>query len=308
MQARSLLFTIYGDFIMRYSKEFRVGDVIRALAEFDLHAPAVRMAVSRGVQDGLLEAVPGQKGLYAMTEKGWRRIEDGIRRAYRQTQEPWDGQWRVLTLSLSEERRDLRERLSAELEWRGFGALSPSAWISPHHQEDAVRQLAEEHGLLGQLHLFVARYAGPEEDQQLVAHCWDLEQIAAQYQQFVSEVQPRYDSLRAQLAAGQEVPDARCFTERVWLVHQWRKFLHLDPDLPEELLPKGWAGTRPRELFWEYYRFLSGGAERFFLQIFYPPVAQGKEAPRNGEAPAGVRGRAPGKRKSAAGQVPPAPG
>lgn len=302
LQALSLLFTIYGDFIIRYSKEFRIGAVIQVLTEFDIQAPAVRMAVSRAVQEGLMRPVPTQKGLYAMTEKGWSRLEDGIRRVYRQSPEPWDGSWRVVTLTVTDDRRELRERLPAELEWRGFGALTPSTWISPHHQEDAVRYLAEEYDLHGLLHLFMARYAGPEEDHKLVTHCWNLEAIAAKYQEFLAEVQPRYDQMRRVLSSGQEIPDSRLFAERVWLVHQWRKFLHLDPDLPEELLPKDWGGARPRELFWEYYRFLSGGAERFFLQVFYPPGAPADDTGDiGGDGTSSTAKKAPGRKRRSSG-------
>ena len=36
--------------------------------------------------------------------------------------------------------------------------------------------------------------------------------------------------------------DAECFVERTKLVHEYRKFLFLDPGLPKELLPEMWSG------------------------------------------------------------------
>jgi len=33
------------------------------------------------------------------------------------------------------------------------------------------------------------------------------------------------------------------------LVHEWRRFPFLDPQLPRELLPANWSGTKAAELF-----------------------------------------------------------
>lgn len=268
MQARTLLFTIYGDFVLRYGQEVWIGSLIQALAQFGLQAPAVRMAVSRSVQDGLLEALPsGQKGYYTLTEKGRHRIQEGSRRVYRQVPEVWNGHWRVVTFAIPEDRRELRERIPAELEWRGFGKITPNTWISPHHHEEAIQTFIEEFGLQGHLHHFLARYSGPVADRELAARCWDLPRLAARYTEFNTEVEARIRAMREEMASGREIPDSRCFVERVWLVHEWRRFLHFDPDLPAELLPQDWPGALPRQLFWEYYRMLSAGAERFFLDL-----------------------------------------
>ena len=36
---------------------------------------------------------------------------------------------------------------------------------------------------------------------------------------------------------------------QIHLVHAWRRFPFLDPKLPGELLPDGWAGARAAALF-----------------------------------------------------------
>ncbi len=40
-----------------------------------------------------------------------------------------------------------------------------------------------------------------------------------------------------------EMSDADCFAERTNLVHEYRKFLFIDPGLPKELLPSKWNGN-----------------------------------------------------------------
>ena len=62
--------------------------------------------------------------------------------------------------------------------------------------------------------------------------------------------------------------DAECFVERTKLVHEYRKFLFLDPGLPKELLPEMWSGTHASLLFEKYYILLAEPASRFFEEVF----------------------------------------
>lgn len=62
--------------------------------------------------------------------------------------------------------------------------------------------------------------------------------------------------------------DASCFAERTRLVHEYRKFLFIDPGLPEELLPSQWLGTEAQEIFSGYYKDLAEPSSRFFESIF----------------------------------------
>ncbi|MEH6944566.1 PaaX family transcriptional regulator C-terminal domain-containing protein, partial [Bacillus sp. JJ722] len=58
------------------------------------------------------------------------------------------------------------------------------------------------------------------------------------------------------------------FVERTNLVHEYRKFLFIDPGLPAELLPARWNGSHAALLFSQYYRVLAEPANRFFENVF----------------------------------------
>lgn len=275
MQARSLLFTLYGDFVQRYGSEVWIGTLIQALGEFGHNPQAVRMAISRATQDGLLQGRKlGNRSYYSLTERGKRRLEDGVRRVYRQSEEPWDGTWRFLTLT-GPEGREIRHQLRLELNWSGFTPLTPTLWLSPRAAEEIMLDMVREHGDEEHIHIFVGRYRGPQTDRELAAHAWNLAALARHYDAFIAQVQERIEPLRSELQTA-TLPDNRCFVERLWLVHEYRKFLHLDPGLPRELLPERWPGDAAREQFWDYYRLLSSGAERYFLSIFRvaPPAVE----------------------------------
>jgi phenylacetic acid degradation operon negative regulatory protein len=72
----------------------------------------------------------------------------------------------------------------------------------------------------------------------VVAEAWDLDAVAEAYRAFIATFarqRPR-------------APEA-VFRAQTLLVHAWRKFPFLDPDLPEDMLPAGWPRRRAHDLF-----------------------------------------------------------
>lgn len=278
MQPRSTLFTIYGDFIRYRGGEAWVGTLTRLLAELGMGEPAVRAAISRMLRQGWLGArkVNG-KSYYGLSERGLGRLEDAGRRIYQLRPNPWDGAWRIVSYAVPEERRALRDRLRQELSWLGFAPLASGVWLSPNALERQVQDLLDAEGLAPYVELFTAQHQGPSLPRELVARSWDLAAIDARYGAFVAELCPRLDTLRAR-----PLPDNLAFVERVRLVHEYRKFLFIDPGLPAELLPDGWQGATAAALFHDTYTLLAPGADRFFDRVFRGPPDR-PEAQRRGE-------------------------
>lgn len=289
MNGRTLLFTMFGDYVLRYGSEIWIGSLIRLMQEFGFSPQVVRMVVSRMTQANLLHARRvGNRSYYSLTAKGKRRIEEGARRVYRDTPESWDNHWRILTYTFPEAKRELRNQLRRELAWMGFGPLSTGTWISPRDLTVPVLALVEEYGLQGYVDLFTAQYGGPDDDRTLVYKCWDVAGIGQRYDEFMTAQMPAYEEMLQKLHRGGAVADSECFVKRTLLVHEFRKFLHVDPGLPPELLPPDWSGSKAATFFREYYRLLSGGAERFFLQAYQtalPPPPGAENAPSNGRQP-----------------------
>jgi phenylacetic acid degradation operon negative regulatory protein len=50
-------------------------------------------------------------------------------------------------------------------------------------------------------------------------------------------------------------------------VTDWRQFPYLDPGLPTELLPRGWAGTRAAEQFFALRALLEEPARAYVQQV-----------------------------------------
>jgi phenylacetic acid degradation operon negative regulatory protein len=258
----SFIFTLYGDIVHRHEAEGQlwIGALIGLMAPFGLSGQAVRQAVSRMARQGwLVAARRGNRAYYAVTERGRRRIDELSPRIYGPVIE-WDGGWRMVSYTVSEARRDRRDRLRKELRVLGWAPLSASTWISPGDTLEAAREAAAGAGALDDVALFRGRYCGPLSDRALVERCWNLAEIACAYGEFIA----RYQPLAAQLRAGTRLLDEDAFVARLWLVHDYRKITYVDPGLPSELVPAHWPRTTAAALFRELYSALDERSQRFF--------------------------------------------
>ncbi|RDU35796.1 phenylacetic acid degradation operon negative regulatory protein PaaX [Neobacillus piezotolerans] len=268
MNTRSMIFTLYGDYISHYGNKIWIGSLIRLLEEFGHNSQSVRAAISRMNKQGWVQAEKsGNKSYYSLTPRGVRRIEEAARRIFKLKPEAWDGKWRILMYSIPEEIRNVRDELRKELVWSGFGTLSNSSWISANPLENEVYDLIDKYKIEDYVDFFVAEYNGPKENIRLVKKCWDLEEINNRYQDFIQEFSQKYIIGKNLILKGQ-MSDADCFVERTKLVHEYRKFLFIDPGLPEELLPDKWLGAHAASLFSDYYKELAEPASRFFEEVF----------------------------------------
>lgn len=265
MQARSLLFDLWGDYIQHVGGEAWASTLAVCAAPFGISEAALRQAISRMTRQGWLEARKvGGRTCYSLTARGRWRIVEASRRVYHPEDRPWDGQWRMLVYSIPETMRARRDDLRRELVWTGFAHLAPGTWISPNPLEEAARELVRRYGIEPYITLFVSRHLGPTTPQELVRRSWDLEAIQSSYDRFIGHWAPRYQIGAAGLT------DRDRFVEQIELVHDYRKFLFVDPGLPGELLPDPWRGYDARRLFQEYYALLLPGGRRFMNQHFEP--------------------------------------
>lgn len=274
MRARSLLFDLWGDYIQHVGGEVWTSTLSAYLTPFGIREPTLRQALSRMSREGWLRSRRvGGRSCYSLTERGRRRIVQASRRVYHPDDRRWDGWWRILTYSVPESMRNRRDELRRELSWTGFAPLAQGAWITPNPLEEALQDLVGRYEMEPYVATFLSRHAGPGTPQELVQRCWDLDGIQRSYDRFVSEWEPRAEAFERN---GGQMPEA-CFVERISLVHDYRKFLFVDPGLPAELLPEGWRGHDARRLFRRYYDRLAPAARSYMDGAFEPTVPNTEE-------------------------------
>ncbi|MFD2759720.1 phenylacetic acid degradation operon negative regulatory protein PaaX [Lentibacillus juripiscarius] len=268
---RSMIFTLYGDYISQYGDAIWIGSLIRLLEEFGHNEQSVRAAASRMSKQGWIESLKqGNKSYYYLTERGKSRMNEAANRIYQVESPSWDGNWRILVYSIPEKKRHLRDELRRELTWSGFGLLSNSCWITPNPLENEINNLIEKYQISPYVNYFTATHMGTSDNRELVRKCWDLQDINNQYSQFIEKYSQQYIIDRNEVENG-NMSDGSCFVERTLLVHEFRKFLFIDPGLPKELLPEKWLGESASSLFRDYYRLLEKPATRFFESVFEAP-------------------------------------
>ena len=86
----------------------------------------------------------------------------------------------------------------------------------------------------------------------LLRRAWDLDALAEEYEAFVAAF------------AGRRPVDRRRTVRRrsSRLVHAWRRFPFVDPEIPERLLPHRWPGRRAKQTFDARHADWVAGRER----------------------------------------------
>lgn len=269
LRARGMLFTLYGDYVLHFGGSIWTGSLISLMEQLGFSAGAVRTALSRMCGQGWLEAArDGKLSYYGLTERGRERMEEAAIRIFRPPNEAWDGQWTVVSATSHQAQRGRRERLRREMEWLGFGRLATGTWISPNPVARAALSHLRLQGIASGVEAFTGRHIGTSTRDEIVARCWDVPSIDRQYRRFIATWHPRFQVCRRRSRQGRPLPDQECFADKTRLVHEYRKFLFVDPGLPAELLPRRWAGSAAWRLFRDYYQLLAEGAIRFFEQVF----------------------------------------
>lgn len=240
--ARSLLMTVLGEFVLPFGQPVWTATLVRALKLAGIEEKSARQAVARTAAEGWLspERV-GRRVRWSVTDAGQRLLVEGAHRIYTfgSGEEAWDGRWLVLLISVPESMRALRHKLRTQLSWAGFGSPSPGVWISPHTAVEAdAKSILDDLELSGKALSFIAEYGALGNQQDMVATAWDLADIEHRYGEFIAA----FRDLDAESSDD-------ILLSQIRLVHEWRRFPFLDPQLPRLLLPPRWSGTSATRLF-----------------------------------------------------------
>ena len=240
--ARSLLLTVLGEFAYPGDEAVWTTALVRVLGGLGVEIHAARQAINRSAEAGWIESERvGRTVRWRLTSEGRRVVEDGVRRAASFLSQPstWDGRWLVLLVSVPQSERTTRKRLYGALTWLRMGNPTPGVWLTPHVEAvDELRSVIARFGLTYSAICFTGRTEDIGlSDDQIVRRAWNLSELAESYRALLT----RYTHHRP--AAGDEV-----LLSYLELRNLLQRFLRLDPQLPEELLPD-WVGHEAAELF-----------------------------------------------------------
>lgn len=267
-----MIITAFGDAILPRGGRIWLGSLIRLLEPLELNERLIRTSVFRLVKEQWLRTETiGRRADYVLTPYGRRRFEEASRHIYASNAPLWDRRWRLI-LVVADLEPKLRENLRRALFWQGFGALGADCFVHPSAELPSVLDTLVAEGMSpaisALLPLFAAdsRSAQSASDADLVSRAWDLGGLAEAYSEFVVAYQPILDELRHNHMAS--ISDQDTFLLRLLLIHDYRRLLLRDPELPEVLLPVNWPGQQARLLCKELYKRLEAPSNRHLDATF----------------------------------------
>jgi phenylacetic acid degradation operon negative regulatory protein len=256
--ARSLLLTILGEFVLPRREPVWQETLVSTLASLGYTQPAARRAVSRSRTDGWLIAQRhGRRARMSLSDETAELLSTGAARIYSFGDSwEWDGRWLVLVLRVPEQRREVRHQLRSQLAWAGLGSLGGGVWLTPHVEREAELAAVIREAPAADATSFVAELGAMGDPRSVAAAAWDLDEVSEHYQRFIED----FENVRP-------TSPAACFRMQALLVHAWRKFPFLDPDLPSQFLPQRWPRERAHQLFADRHARWAPAAREYFESL-----------------------------------------
>jgi phenylacetic acid degradation operon negative regulatory protein len=256
--ARSLLLTVLGEYVLPRGEPVWQETLVAALTGLGYSEQAARQALSRSAREGWLTTErQGRRARISLGDRTAELLRTGAERIYSFGEEwEWDGRWLVLILRVPEDRRDVRHQLRTRLAWAGLGSLGGGVWVTPHVDREPELAAAIQDEPAAEATSFVANLATLGSPQSVVKAGWDLDSVRTHYAEFIEH-----------FGRSRPTTAAASFRTQTLLVHAWRKFPFLDPDLPAELLPPRWPRTRAHDLFAERHSRWHSPARAFFDEL-----------------------------------------
>jgi len=271
-RAKSLCVSLLGDAIAAHGNAIWLGDLIALLAPLGLNERLLRTSVVRLVTQHWLQSERhGRRSLYRLSAQGLQLTARASTRIYGAATQAWNGEWTLVALPRTDNGLVERTQLRRELLWEGFGMIAPGLFAHPQTQARVAHDILEKLGIPERALVLSARdlaQAGGLPITSLVQTCWNLSAVARQYRQFLR----RFSTLETVLQAEPPTP-ADAFAARMLLLHNWRRIVLHDPQLPPELLPPDWPGHAARALCGKLYWTLFDASEAHL----YAVAGQGQE-------------------------------
>ena len=268
----SLIVTILGDVVAPHDTALWLAGLTDLLSSFGISDTQVRSAVSRLVgDDWIVRSTAGRRSLYRLSETGSARVSEAARRIYAGKRGDWPGSWQVILLpgGPGEDRDTLRNHLG----WLGYGAIASNVLLHPMADPVALEHLLED--LPPSRHPIVidgqdALRSNRDQLRRVTAESWELEVLAADYGEFIA----RFGPLRSSNEAETQMSPIDAVLARIMMIHDFRRLVLRDPQLPAALLPDGWIGDRAQALCRDLYRTVLPSSETWLEEHLLSDVGR----------------------------------
>jgi phenylacetic acid degradation operon negative regulatory protein len=238
-----LVFSSFGFYGRRRGGELPGVWLLEALGLLAVEPVTVRKTLYRLESSGELQSrKTARHKLYRPGPYMWAAIDAGAERLTTTPDPDWDGEWTVVHTGFRQDQRAEREQVRTVLGSEGFSTLGPGVYVRPRVRAGRLLDALEAGRLRHHVTVFRGRLES-EEAPRLVARCWDLAGLSRRYSAFIRRYRPLLsDSLERRWAG------ADGLALKFAVVLDYLDIAWPDPELPMDLLPRGWPGDEARDL------------------------------------------------------------
>ena len=216
-----------GEFVLPNGEPVWTAALVRALGGLGIEEKASRQAMARAAAEGWIAgAREGRRARWELTAPGRRLLADG-RRADLLLRRRGPAMGRALGRPDGHGPRDpttASPPAAHETVMGGFWYPAPGMWVSTNTAREAeADQIVRDLGLDDAAFSFIGPFGGIGSARGLVDQAWNLGAVADHYRVFLAG----FDGLTP--ASGDEA-----MLTQIRLVHEWRRFPFLDPQLPAD--------------------------------------------------------------------------
>lgn len=277
ISSTTLLLTFFCDVVTEHGGEIWLGSVIHALAPLGISERLIRTSVFRLIQDDWLKSrKQGRRSYYRLTETGEHYYQRAARRIYASHSPAWDGVWTLLFASMVD--KDKRDSLRKGLLWLGYGSFAPGVFALPSGDVQPLNELLRDLDLEDSIVKMRAQAEPSMRGQnlkQLVLSRWDLDDLRRRFAEFTRRYKAAVRILRRK-----QPPDAQILLLlRVLMIHEYRRLLLHDPELPATMMPANWEGHAAQNLVGDIYRMVVEPTSRWISRELVGANGPLKESP-----------------------------
>ncbi|EHN12961.1 Phenylacetic acid degradation operon negative regulatory protein PaaX [Patulibacter medicamentivorans] len=261
LQPQDLVLTILGAHLRDPRATVWSGGAVELLTEFGFSIEAARAALARLAGRGLLARhKQGRLAFYSLTNRADELLSDGDRRIFGFGRAARANDlWTIVWHAMPEAERVARSRLASRLRFLGFGSVQDSTWIAARDREPEATALLRSLGIESFASVFVGRLSRGLSPTAIVAQAWDLDAVDRQYRAFIDAYAP-FRAAEQQAA----LTPREAFLIRTAMLHRFRFFPALDPELPPEVDAVGELREDVVALFDALYEGLAEAADAHF--------------------------------------------
>ena len=245
----SVIITVFGDCVLPRGGEISLGSLQEIMNAMLIEPNAVRTALSRLAKDNWLDRnKQGRQTSYRLAGGGMVLSQAASKRIYLLDFGQWREEFEVVLVPADEAGH--RSRIQNDLAKAGYGSPLQGLYIRP--------KTGTPPPIDSKLYVnFSVASDKINLIEKLVSTSWPVDELDSAYHEFCKHFEP----VASQMKRGLFVSNLECLAIRILLIHDWRRIVLKDVQLPDALRPSDWIGHKARKLVAELYHLLLPSSE-----------------------------------------------